>query len=43
VQVNGFRGVATVTCPDPTAADCSLPLVNQDGEWRIDGGLSPND
>jgi hypothetical protein len=43
VRVDGFRAVATVTCEDPTAADCSLPLVNQDGEWRIDGGLSPND
>lgn len=43
VRIDGFRAVATVTCEDPTAADCSLPLVNQDGEWRIDGGLSPND
>jgi hypothetical protein len=43
VKVQGFRAVATVTCADPTASDCSLPLVNQDGEWRIDGGLSPND
>jgi hypothetical protein len=43
VQVNGFRANARVTCPDPTASDCSLPLVSQDGEWRIDGGLSPND
>ena len=43
VEIDGFRAVARITCEDPTAADCSLPLVNQDGEWRIDGGLSPND
>jgi hypothetical protein len=43
VRVDGFRATATVTCDDPTAADCSLPLVNQDGEWRIDGSPSPND
>jgi hypothetical protein len=43
VQVDGFRAVATVTCADPTASDCSLPLVNRDGVWRIDGSLSPND
>ena len=43
VTVDGFRAVATVTCADPTTADCSLPLVSQDGVWRIDGSLSPND
>ena len=43
VETSGDHGIATVTCDDPTAFDCSLPLAREDGEWRIDGSLSPND
>ena len=43
VEKSGDRAVATVSCEDPTASDCSLPLVREDGQWRVDGGLSPND
>jgi hypothetical protein len=40
---DGGRATAVVSCEDSTASDCSLPLVAESGEWRIDGSLSPND
>ena len=43
VEESGNRAVATVSCEDSTASDCSLPLVREDGGWRIDGSPSPND
>ncbi len=43
VEESGERGVAIVSCEDSTASDCSLPLVREDGGWRIDGSPSPND
>ena len=43
VEVAGDSAVATVSCEDPSASDCSLALVKEDGRWRIAGGLSPND
>ncbi|HKP88541.1 MAG TPA: hypothetical protein VJT75_01075 [Thermoleophilaceae bacterium] len=43
VDVTGDEAVATVSCEDSTAPDCSLPLVREDGRWAVAGGLSPND
>jgi hypothetical protein len=43
VEERGDVAVATLSCEDSTASDCSLPLVKEDGEWKIDGSLSPND
>jgi hypothetical protein len=43
VEVSGDQAVATVSCEDPSASDCSLPLIEEDGRWRIAGSLSPND
>jgi hypothetical protein len=43
VEEGGGRAVATISCEDPTASDCSLPLVEEDGGWKIDSSLHPND
>ena len=43
VEISGDAAIATVSCEDPSASDCSLPLVREDGRWRIAGSLSPND
>jgi hypothetical protein len=40
---DGDHATATVDCTDSTASDCSLPLVVESGEWKIDGSPSPND
>jgi hypothetical protein len=40
---SGGEATATVSCDDPTASDCSLPLVKEDGSWRVDSSPSPND
>jgi hypothetical protein len=37
------REIATISCEDPTASDCSLPLVEEDGGWKVDSSLHPND
>jgi hypothetical protein len=42
-DAGGGRAIATITCEDPTASDCSLPLVEEDGGWKVDSGLHPND
>jgi hypothetical protein len=43
LREDGDEANATVTCEDSTASDCTLHLVREDGRWRIDGSLSPND
>jgi hypothetical protein len=43
VREDGDEAEATVTCEDSMASDCALHLVREDGRWRIDGSLSPND
>jgi hypothetical protein len=43
LREDGDEAEATVTCEDSTASDCTLHLVREDGRWRIDGSLSPND
>jgi hypothetical protein len=42
-EIGGGKAIATVSCEDPTASDCSLPLVEEDGGWKVDSGLHPND
>ena len=37
------KAVAIVSCEDSTASDCSLPLVEEGGGWKVDSGLHPND
>jgi ketosteroid isomerase-like protein len=43
VEESGDVAVATLSCEDSTASDCSLPMVKQEDQWKIDGSLSPND
>jgi ketosteroid isomerase-like protein len=43
VMVDGNDATATISCDDPTAGDCSLKLVFEHGDWKIDGSPSPND
>ena len=42
-EIGGGKAIATVSCEDSTAPDCSLPLVEEDGGWKVDSGLHPND
>jgi hypothetical protein len=42
-EVGDGRAIATVSCEDSTAPDCSLPLIEEDGGWKVDSGLHPND
>jgi hypothetical protein len=42
-EAGAGRAIATISCEDSTAPDCSLPLVEEDGGWKVDSGLHPND
>jgi len=43
VEGSGSKALATISCDDSTASDCSLPLVREEDGWKVDGSPSPND